>query len=305
MDKVSIKLVQDEYGLINLTPDIDLTTKFLSGSEVNRPGMQLAGFFSYFEADRLQIIGNVEHAYLMELSSETRYAALDRFLSHNVPCVVICRGLDVPHELIVLAEKYNTPVLLSGERSSDFMAEIIKWLNVQLAPRVTVHGVMVDIYGEGILIIGEPGIGKSETALELVKRGHRLVADDAVEILKVSNTTLVGTCPELTRYLVELRGIGIVDIRQMFGVASVKSTQNIDLVIKLEFWDDERNYTRLGTEVETVEFLGNIIDCNSIPVRPGRNLAIICESAAINHRMKRLGINAAAEFINKVDDKFK
>ncbi|MCL2702901.1 MAG: HPr(Ser) kinase/phosphatase [Defluviitaleaceae bacterium] len=304
MDVVSVKSVLDEFGLLNLTPEIDLSGKFLVGPEVNRPALQLTGFFDFFESARLQIMGYVEHAYLMNLSEEARRATLERLFDYKLPCLVVCRNINVPPELPEIARQKDTPVLLCDERTSDFMAEVIKWLKVQLAPRMTIHGVLVDVYGEGILIMGESGIGKSETALELVKRGHRLVADDAVEIKKVSNTTLVGTCPDITRYLIELRGIGIVDIRRMFGVASVKLTQNIDLVIKLESWDDTKVYVRLGDEEETMDFMGNPVVCISIPVRPGRNLAIICESAAINHRLKRLGYNTAKELSANIDRSF-
>ena len=301
MYKVTIQSLMEQFKLISLTPEIDLNTRLLAAPEINRPALQLAGFFDFFPWDRLQIIGHVETVYMDKLPESRRWANLRQLFERPIPCFVVCRGIQVEPDFLEMAQAAGIPVLSTTEGTSDFIAEVIKWLKVELAPRMTVHGVLVDVYGEGILIMGESGIGKSETALELVKRGHRLVADDSVEIKKVSNQTLVGSCPEITRYLMELRGIGIVDIRRMFGVASVKLTQNVDLVINLEFWDSEKDYNRLGTEEESIEFLGNAIISHSIPVRPGRNLAIICESAAINHRLKRLGYNAAAALSERID----
>ena len=205
-------------------------------------------------------------------------------------------------DMLRLAEQYEVPVFMTKITTSSFMAEIIRWLNVELAPCISIHGVLVDVYGEGVLIMGESGIGKSEAALELIKRGHRLVTDDVVEIRKVSDATLIGSSPDITRHFIELRGIGIIDVKTLFGVESVKNTQSIDLVIKLEEWDREKEYDRLGLEEEYTEFLGNQVVCHSLPIRPGRNLAVIVEAAAVNHRQKKMGYNAAKELYNRVQN---
>ena len=221
-------------------------------------------------------------------------------MSKKFPCIIYCRGLEPDEDIIKAGEKYGVPVLVSEKTTSDFTAEIIRWLNVQLAPCISIHGVLVDVYGEGVLIMGESGIGKSEAALELIKRGHRLVTDDVVELRKVSDETLIGTAPDITRHFIELRGIGIIDVKTLFGVGSVKETQGIDMVIKLEEWSKDKEYDRLGLEEEYTEFLGNKVVCHSIPIRPGRNLAVIVESAAVNHRQRKMGYNAAQELYNRV-----
>ena len=221
-------------------------------------------------------------------TSETRYNILDKLFSFHIPCIVFCRALEPFPEIKELAEKYGVPVFRTPDGASELYSEATKWLNTELADRITMHGVLVDVYGEGLLIIGESGIGKSEAALELIKRGHRLVADDAVEIRRISHKTLMGTCPELIRYLIELRGIGILDVHELYGAGAVKASQNIDVVIKLVNWNSEEIYDRLGLEEEYIEILGNKIVCKTIPLRPGRNVAVICESAAINNRQKRL-----------------
>lgn len=226
----------------------------------------------------------------------------ERLLSCEIPAIVFCRELK-PDELFTeIAEAHKVPLLMTKKATSAFMAEIIRWLNVKLAPCISVHGVLVDVFGEGVLITGESGIGKSEAALELIKRGHRLVTDDAVEIRKVSDETLVGSAPDITKHFIELRGIGIIDVKTLFGVSSVKDTQNIDLVIRLEDWDKDKEYDRLGLEEEYTEYLGNKVVCHNIPIRPGRNLAVICESAAINHRQKKMGYNAAQELYRRVQE---
>jgi len=302
MYNVPIRTMMDEFQLELLTETVDISDRLIEHPEINRPALQLAGFFDYFDSDRLQIIGIVEYTYLERMEPDVRSSRLQKLFAHKFPCLVLCRGLMPFPEMLEFAAQNDVPILISKDSTTDFMGEVIRWLKVQLAPRVTLHGVMVDVYGEGILIIGESGIGKSETALELIKRGHRLVADDAVEIKKVSNQTLIGTCPELIRYFIELRGIGIIDVRRMFGVESIKATQNIDLIIKLVLWDQKQDYDRLGLNEEYMDILGNNIVCHSIPIRPGRNLAVICESAAINHRQKKMGYNAAQAFIK---EKFK
>ena len=300
----SIKLEQiiEKMKLINLTPELDLSKIKIKQPDINRPALQLAGYFEHFEATRLQIISFVEYTYMGSLPQARQREIYTRLLSCEIPAFVFCRELR-PNELFMeIAMEYKVPLLMTKKATSAFMAEIIRWLNVKLAPCISVHGVLVDIYGEGVLITGESGIGKSEAALELIQRGHRLVADDAVEIRKVSDDTLVGSAPDITKHFIELRGIGIVDVKTLFGVSNVKDTQNIDLVICLEDWDKEKEYDRLGLEEEYTEYLGNKVVCHNIPIRPGRNLAIICESAAINHRQKKMGYNAAQELYRRVQE---
>jgi len=297
-----VRLIE-KMNLENLTPDIDIKRIKISQPDVNRPALQLAGFFDHFDSERVQVIGYVEHAYMQTVSEERRLEIVSRLLDYKVPCIVFCRNLEVSDKLIKIATEKEVPILRSSKTTSSFMAEVIRWLNVELAPRITIHGVLVDVYGEGILIMGESGIGKSEAALELIKRGHRLVADDVVEIKKVSDETLIGTAPDITRHFIELRGIGIIDVKTLFGVESVKNTQAIDLVIKLEEWSKDKDYDRFGLEEQYMEILGNKVVCHSIPIRPGRNLAIICESAAVNHRQKKMGYNAAQELYKRVTNK--
>ena len=294
-ERVNLFKVIEKMNLVNLTPDIDVKGIWIHVPEFNRPALQLTGFYDQFDNDRIQIIGNVEYAYLKSLSETERYERYMQLLSSNIPCLIFCRNLEPEAEIIELAKKYQIPILKSAEST-----EVIRWLKVQLAPCIVIHGVLVDVYGEGVLITGESGIGKSEAALELIKRGHRLVTDDAVEIRKVSDETLVGSAPGVTKYFIELRGIGIIDVKTLYGVESVKETQNIDLVIKLEEWDRDKEYDRLGLHEEYTEYLGNKIVCHSLPIRPGRNLAIIVESAAVNHRQKKMGYNAAEELYKRV-----
>ena len=300
----SIELTQvvEKLNLKNLTPDIDMTGMKLTTPEINRPAIQLTGYFDHFATERVQIMGYVEYTYLKSRTREEKYPIYEHFLSSNIPCIVYTTETYPEDDVLELAHKYQVPILLTEQRTSAFMAEIIRWMNVQLAPRISIHGVLVDVYGEGVLIMGESGIGKSEAALELLKRGHRLVTDDVVEIHKVSDDTLVGRSPEITKHLIELRGIGIVDVKTLFGVECVKETQEIDMVIKLEDWDKDKEYDRLGLQEEYTEFLGNKVVCHSLPVRPGRNLAIIVETAAVNHRQKKMGYNAAQELYRRVQE---
>ena len=300
MYTVELTKLVEKMKLVNLTPEIDITPILLTQPEVNRPALQLAGFFDYFNYDRVQIIGNVEHAYMEKMETDHGIGIVRKLMSHKIPCIVFCRNLPVREELLKLAVEYNVPIFQSEKSTSDFMGEVISWLKVELAPRISIHGVLVDVYGEGILITGESGIGKSEAALELIKRGHRLVSDDVVEIKKVSDDTLIGSAPDITRHFIELRGIGIVDVKALFGVESVKNTQSIDLVIRLEEWDRNKEYDRMGLQDQYTEFLGNKVVCHDLPIRPGRNLAIICESAAVNYRQKKMGYNAAQELYNRV-----
>lgn len=284
----------------NLTPELDTGKIVVSHPDVNRPALQLTGFYDHFDNERVQMLGNVEIAYLSGLGKDRRIAMYDKLLSSKIPCLVFCRNLVPETEVLDLCNYYRVPCLLSQKPTSDTMAEVIRWLKAELAPRISIHGVLVDVFGEGVLIMGESGIGKSEAALELIKRGHRLVSDDVVEIRKVSEVTLVGTAPGITKYLIELRGIGIIDVKTLFGVESVKDTQSIDMVIKLEEWDKNKEYDRLGLEDQYTEFLGNRVICHNIPIRPGRNLAVIVETAAINYRQKKMGYNAAQELYNRV-----
>ena len=295
------KLVQ-ELNLHNKTPDVDISKKRITLPDINRPALQLTGYLEHFENERVQIIGYVEYTYLLHLSREKKIEAFERFVASKIPCVIFSTKTEPDEDMINLAIKYDVPIFVTDQTTSTFMAEIIRWLNVELAPCISIHGVLVDVYGEGVLIMGESGIGKSEAALELIKRGHRLVSDDVVEIRRVSDATLVGSAPDITRHFIELRGIGIIDVKTLFGVESVKDTQSIDLVIKLEEWDKDREYDRLGLEEEYTEFLGNRVVCHSLPIRPGRNLAVIVESAAVNHRQKKMGYNAAQELYRRVQE---
>ncbi len=297
---VTITEIISKMGLRNMTPEIDTDKIVVSHPDVNRPALQLTGFFEHFDNERVQIIGNVEQAYLSTLSNERKQVIYDRLLSSQIPCLIYSRAMEPDEDMLARADYYGVPCLVSSKTTSDLMAEIIRWLNVKLAPCISIHGVLVDVFGEGVLIMGESGIGKSEAALELIKRGHRLVTDDVVELRRVSDETLVGSAPDITRYFIELRGIGIIDVKTMFGVESVKDSQQVDMVIKLEDWNKDKEYDRLGLEDQYTEFLGNKVVCHSIPIRPGRNLAIIVESAAVNHRQKKMGYNAAQELYNRV-----
>ena len=263
---------------------------------VNRPGLQMVGFYDHYERERIQIIGKVEHLYMSQLSGEERHRRLDDFLGTQPTGVIYSSALPVSEDTVALAEKYRVPVLRTSASTSDFMAALIAYLNVQLGPRITRHGVLVEVYGEGILLLGDSGVGKSETAIELLKRGHRLIADDAVEIKRVSATTLVGRAPEIIRHYVELRGIGIVDVRRLFGMGAVKETEKIDLVINLEPWENGKMYDRLGLDEETTDILGIKVPSIVLPVCPGRNLSVVIEVAAMNNRQKRMGYNTAQEF---------
>lgn len=302
MSGVKLTDLIEKMNLKNLTPDIDLTEKYITVPDVNRPALQLTGYFDHFDSVRVQIIGYVEYTYLQTLSVDRKKEVYDRLLSYGVPCLVYTTEILPDEEMLALALKTQTPILSTVQKTSPFQAELTRWLNVQLAPCISIHGVFVDVYGVGVLIRGESGIGKSEVALELIKRGHRLVADDAVEIRRVSDDTLVGSAPSITKHLIEVRGIGIVDIKSLFGVQSIRETQNVDLVITMEEWDKTKEYDRLGLEEEYTEFLGNKVQCHTIPIRPGRNLAVIVESTAINHRQKQMGYNAAQELYRRLQE---
>ena len=300
MKGVSVKKIIEKMNLKVLNPEVDIRNRKVTTAEVNRPALQLTGYFDYFEKSRIEIIGRVEHTYVQKLSTEEKLDVYRKFLSYHVPCVIFSRDLEPEPEFLKIATENDTPVLSTDYGTSAFMAELIYYLGEVLAPCISIHGVLVDVYGEGLLIMGESGIGKSEAALELIRRGHRLVSDDVVEIRKINKHTLVGTAPDITRYFIELRGVGIIDVKTLYGVECVKEKQNIDLVITLEDWDKDKKYDRLGMEEESTEFLGNKIVCHQLPIRPGRNLAIIVETAAINYRQKKMGYNAAQELYKRV-----
>ena len=304
MDKLELKLtaVIEKLNLINLTPEVPVEDIIITEPDIHRPALQLTGYFENFSADRIQIMGIQEHSYIKTLSQERKDEVFDAFLAKKMPAFIFTHGLQPDEVFKEKAVKYQVPLLSTEQQTAPLIAEILRWLNVQLAPCKSMHGVLVDCYGVGVLLMGESGIGKSEAALELVKRGHRLVTDDVVEIHKVSEVTLVGTAPEITRNFIELRGVGVVDIKTLFGVQSVIETACIDLVIKLKEWDQEEDYDRLGLNDEYIEILGNKVICHSIPIRPGRNLAVIVEAAAINYRQKKMGYNAAQELYKRVQD---
>ncbi len=299
MYSVTLEKLQEAMQLTYLTPELDLNGRVVSEMEVNRPALQLAGFYDYFNYERLQIIGQVEYAYMDQMPDKGN-EVMRKLMSFKIPAIIFCRGMEICDEVKKMAVDSGVPLFMSEKSTSELMGEVIRWLKVELAPRIAIHGVLVDVYGEGILITGESGIGKSEAALELIKRGHRLVADDVVEIKKVSDVTLIGTAPAITKHLIELRGIGIIDVKNLFGVESVKETQQIDLVIRLEDWNKEKEYDRMGLEEKYTEYLGNKVVCHDLPIRPGRNLAIIVESAAVNHRQKKMGYNAGQELYKRV-----
>ncbi len=299
---VSLAEIISEFSLETLyLPEKEV---MVSSREVNRPGLPLAGFFDHFEPPRIEIIGKVEHLYLENLDAPTRKTRMYDFLEKRPVAVVFTTSLPVSDNTLACARQFGVPILRTAQPTSAFMSALIASLSTRLAPRITRHGVLVEVYGEGILLLGDSGIGKSETAIELVKRGHRLIADDAVEIKRVSDKTLVGSAPELIRHYVELRGIGIVDVRRIFGMGAVKMSERIDAVIQLEFWDPEKCYDRFGTETEYMDIMGLKIPKYTIPVKPGRNLAVILEIAAMNHRQKKMGFNTGAEMERKLMESF-
>ncbi len=290
---VKLQKIISEFKLEVIYESEGMNDILISNNEVNRPSLQMAGFFDYFDNTRIQVIGKVETSYLSHLTEDNMASALERFFEKSVPCVIVTRDMEISDVMIKLGQKYNTPILRSSHSTSRFISALIAFLNVELAPRITTHGVLVEVHGEGVLLLGDSGVGKSETAVELVKRGHRLVADDAVEIKRVSDISLIGSSPDIIRHFIELRGIGIVNVKNVFGVGAVKNTEKIDLIINLEIWQEKKQYDRLGLATEYTELLGIKIPSLTIPVKPGRNLAVVIEVAAINHRQKRMGYNAA------------
>ena len=278
----------------------DPESVLISSAEINKPGIQFSDYYEFYDNSRIQIIGKNEDSFLHNHSEEEQLKIVDKFFATKPPVVIITRDLPVPQIMMSSAQKYGVPIFSTHVGTSEFMSSLISYLNVQLAPRVVRHGVLVEVYGEGVLILGDSGIGKSETAIELVKRGHRLIADDAVEIKKVSSKSLVGSAPENIRHFIELRGIGIVNVRRIFGMGSIKLTEKIDMVINLETWDANKTYDRMGLESETINILGLDVVSVTIPVKPGRNLAVVIEVAAMNNRQKKMGYNAAAELLEKL-----
>ena len=302
MSSITLAKIVEKFKLESLTPDIDIKNIRVTLPDINRPALQMAGFFEHFDCLRVQVIGFVEYTYMETLDEARKREIYEELMAYDIPCVVFSRELQPDEIFLEMAHKYNRPIFSTNQNTSAFMAEATRWLNVQLAPCISVHGVLVDVYGEGVLITGESGIGKSEAALELIRRGHRLVTDDVVELRKVSDETLVGSAPDITKHFIELRGIGIIDVKALFGASSVKDTQSVDFVIKLEDWDKDKEYDRLGLTEEYTEYLGNKLVCYTLPIRPGRNLAVICESAAVNHRQKKMGYNAAQELYTRVQN---
>lgn len=299
-----LKKVVEEFNLTIAHASSDYDQVKLMVEEVSRPGLQLAGFFHHFEPLRMQVIGNVEYAYIQTLSHEQLLEVFEKLFESKIPALIFARDIEPIPECLEMAQKYDITILRCMESTSYIVSTLITYLKNALAPRITRHGVLVEVYGEGLLLMGESGIGKSETAAELLKRGHRLIADDAVEIRKVADNTLMGTSPELIRNYIEIRGIGVINVAKLFGMASIKNETAINLVINIVPWSNEQIFDRLGLEEQYVDLLGVKIPAITIPVKPGRNLAIILEIAAMNNRQKKMGYNAAAEFTEQLNRHF-
>ena len=294
------KLIRDNGLEIVYMPNKPESELLIRSQDVNRPGLMFAGYAKHFDPERLEFLGLGEMDYLKELEDETAENRLRNFFELKPPAVIVTRGIEIPENFLKFAEQYEVPLLKSNETTSEIMSTIISYLGVELAERISRHGVLVEVYGEGILIVGDSAVGKSETAVELIKRGHRLIADDEVLIKKVSSKSLVGSAPDNSRHFVALRGPGIIDARNIFGMGAVKQTEKIDMVIKLEQWDATKSYDTLGTEDVYATILGIKVPATVVPVKPGRNLSIIIEIAAMNHRQKKMGYNAAKEFLQRV-----
>ena len=301
---VPLTRLVEEFHLDVCFRSTDYETVQLTVEEVARPGLQLAGYFDHFEPMRLQVMGNAEISYLQKMSDEEQAAVLDRLFAYKFPALLFARGFEPSAACLEMAKKHDVTVLRSMKATSNVVTSVINFLRTALAPKITRHGVLVEVYGEGLLLIGDSGIGKSEAAVELLKRGHRLIADDAVEIRKISENQLVGAAPDLIRNYVELRGIGIIDVAQLFGMGAVKSENEINLVVNIVPWNNQEVYDRLGLEEQHMEIMGVNIPMNTIPITPGRNLALILEVAAMNNRQRKMGYNAALEFTQKMNDHF-
>lgn len=300
--EAKLEAIAKELRLENVYVPEGWESRVVTCADTLRPGLALTGFFDCFDRRRIQLIGRAEHEYLEMFSPEERYAKCEQLCLQNIPAIIISWGMPCFDELAEAAKKHSIPIFRTVESTTEIQAAVIAYLNVELAPRITRHGVLVEVYGEGVLILGDSGIGKSETAIELVKRGHRLVADDAVELKRVSAKTIVGSAPEVLRHYTELRGIGIVDVRRTFGIGSVKDTEKVDMVLKLEHWDKDKFYDRIGLEMETTDILGLNIPTTRIPVSPGRNLAVIIEIAAMNNKQRRMGYNTAEHFTERLSE---
>jgi HPr kinase/phosphorylase len=301
---VKLSLLVEEFGLKKVYTPPNFESVRIVTPDLNRPGMQLVGFFSHFDNERIQLMGTVEIMYLKTLPSTERRKIFAELMKRGIPALIICHSMQIYPECLEMAEKYQVSLLSTDLDTSVFEAELITTLNVYLGPRITRHGTMLEVYGEGILITGESGVGKSETAIELVKRGHRLIADDAVEIKKISYKTLFAESPPLIQHYIELRGIGVVDVMRLFGMGAIKSRQELDLIINIETWQDGMMYDRLGLENQYTTLLGVQVPIMKIPVKPGRNLAVIIEVAAMNNRQKKLGYNSAQEFTERINRHF-
>jgi len=301
---VPLKTLVEEFHLEVVFAASDYESIRLTVADVARPGLQLSGYFDHFEPMRLQVMGNVEMSYVAKFTGEERAKVFDRLFSYKFPAILVARNMQPDKECLDMARKHNITLLRSKEATSTIVSDIISYLKAALAPRITQHGVLMEVYGEGLLLMGESGMGKSEAAVELLKRGHRLIADDAVEIRKVSESSLVGTAPELVRDYVELRGIGVVNVAKLFGIGAVRAENQIDLVVNIVPWNNQHVYDRLGLEEQYMDILGVNIPVNTIPVTPGRNLAVILEVAAMNNRQRKMGHNAALEFIEQINRHF-
>ncbi|MEW9052424.1 MAG: HPr(Ser) kinase/phosphatase [Neobacillus sp.] len=301
MPKVRTKDIYEKFNLELISGEEGIDRP-ITMSDISRPGIELAGYFEFYPAERIQLLGKTELSFFHELSANERQARMERLCTDITPAIIITRGLDVPPELIEASERESVPVLRSSMKTTRFSSRLTNFLESKLAPTTAVHGVLVDIYGIGVLITGKSGVGKSETALELVKRGHRLVADDCVEIRQEDQDTLVGTSPDLIEHLLEIRGLGIINVMTLFGAGAVRSNKRITLVMNLELWDAQKQYDRLGLDEEKMKIIDTEITKITIPVRPGRNLAVIIEVAAMNYRLKRMGVNAAQQFTERLSD---
>ncbi|MBQ7246504.1 MAG: HPr(Ser) kinase/phosphatase [Lachnospiraceae bacterium] len=298
-ERITVEQIAGEMKLKDLTPDVNADIE-IKDSDINRPALQLAGFYNYFNSRRVQIIGNVECAYLESLGTDEAHAKIETLFARGIPCLIYCRSHQPDEYTLYLAQKHGVNIYTTDESTSEMSEKIIHYLKKRMAPSITIHGVLIDVFGEGVLITGESGIGKSEAALELIKRGHRLVADDAVEIRKYDDETLIGSAPEITKDFIELRGVGVIDVKSLFGLECVKNEQQIDFVIHVEDWNKEREYDRLGNGDEYIDYLGNKVTKYSLPLRPGRNLAVIVEAVAVNYRQRSLGYNAVDELYRRV-----
>ena len=297
---VPLSSVMKELGLETIYMPENGENILISSKDVNRPGVEFTGFLDFYDNKRILVVGHTENAFLGRYSQEERERALEGLISRKPPAIIICRSLKPYPEMMEAAKRHGVALLGTADTTSSLVAALVSYMNVELAPRVTRHGVLVEVYGEGILLVGDSGVGKSETAIELIKRGHRLIADDAVEIRRVSKKSLVGTAPENIRHFIELRGIGIINARRIFGMGAVKLTEKIDMVINLAIWDKTKVYDRMGMENEYTEILGLRVPVLTIPVKPGRNLAVIIEVAAMNNRQKKMGYNAAKELLQNL-----